>query len=150
MGVPASRTGNPKSRQKGQQDDKPVRVIGEGQISGNLCEDPELRYTATGRAVAKLRVAYTPRTKNDETGRWEDGETEFYNCDVWGQQAENCAEHLQRGDRVVAIGEWRERDWETREGEKRTSTEMTVRDVGPSLLFRGANVVRTRRSKDGE
>jgi single-strand DNA-binding protein len=121
--------------------------MGEGHISGNLTEDPSLRFTPTGRAVANLRLAYTPRVKDDDTGRWSDGETEFYSVTVWGTQGEHCAEHLQRGDRVVAVGRWSKRFWEDREGEQRESVELTAQDIGPSLLFRGAIVKRTDRNR---
>lgn len=125
--------------------DKPVS-LGEGHISGNLTQDPDLRFTPTGRAVVKLRVAYAQRVKNPVTGEWQDGEPQFYDIDVWGKQGENCAEALQRGDRIVACGEWFRRHWETREGEKRTSVSLTARDIGPSLLFKLAAVARWQRS----
>ncbi len=147
MSVPA-RTGNPAARQKAQAEDQQDRKdLGDGWLSGNLTADPELRYTPTGRAVCNLRVAYTPRIKDDDTGKWGNGDTVFYDVTVWGQASENCAETLQKGDRVVAGGQWYERTWETKEGEQRTVTEMTARDIGPSLLFLGAVIKRTRRGK---
>lgn len=147
MSVPTSRTGNPKARQKAQAAERQTEDMGEGHIMGNLTADPELRYTPTGRAVASCRVAYTPRSKDEGTGKWADGETEFYGITVWGQQGENCAEFLQRGDRVVAAGTWTKRFWEDKDGEERESIELTARDIGPSLLFKGATVTRTKRSK---
>jgi single-strand DNA-binding protein len=125
--------------------DKPIS-LGEGHVSGNLTQDPELRFTPTGRAVAKLRVAYSQRVKDPATGIWQDGEPQFFDVDVWGKQGENCAEALQRGDRIVACGEWFRRHWETREGEKRTSVSLTARDIGPSLLFKLAAVARWQKT----
>ncbi len=145
MSVPA-RTGNPKARQRDQARDQDDRKdLGDGWLSGNLTTDPELRYTPTGRAVCNLRVAHTPRVKDDDTGKWGDGDTVFYNVTVWGQACENCAETLRKGDRVVVGGQWYERTWETTEGEQRTSVEMTARDIGPSLLFLAAVIKRTKR-----
>lgn len=120
--------------------------LGEGHVSGNLTFDPELRFTPTGRAVCKLRVAYSQRVKDTATGQWHDGEPQFYDVDVWGKQGENCAEALQRGDRIVAIGEWYRRKWETREGEARTSITLTARDIGPSMLFKLAAVARWQKT----
>lgn len=125
--------------------DKPVSM-GEGHISGNLTADPELRFTPTGRAVAKLRVAYAPRIKDEATGQWVDGEAQYYDIDVWGRQGENCAEFLQRGDRIVAVGEWFRRNWQTREGENRASITLTARDIGPSMLFRAVSIRRNART----
>ena len=120
--------------------------LGEGHISGNLTQDPELRYTPTGRAVTKMRLAYSQRVKNPGTNRWEDGPPEYYDIDVWGKQGENCAEAFIRGDRVVAVGTWFRRSWTTRDGEQRTSVTLTARDIGPSCLFRQVSINRTRRS----
>lgn len=125
--------------------DKP-ESLGEGHVSGNLTQDPELRYTPTGRAVAKLRVAYSQRVKDPASGQWQDGEPQFYDIDVWGKQGENCAEALQRGDRIVACGEWFRRKWNTRDGEARTTISLTARDIGPSLLFKLAAVARWQRT----
>lgn len=125
--------------------DKPVS-LGEGHISGNLTQDPELRFTPTGRAVAKLRVAYSQRVKDPATGQWRDGEPMFYDVDVWGRQGENCAEALQRGDRIVAVGEWFRRHWTTRDGESRQSVTLTARDIGPSMLFKLAAVARWQKT----
>lgn len=122
------------------------KPLGEGHISGNLTADPELRFTPTGRAVAKLRVAYAPRVKDEANNRWIDGEVQYYDIDVWGKQGENCVEYLQRGDRIVAVGEWYMRNWETREGEARTSVTLTARDIGPSMLFRAVSVNRSGRT----
>lgn len=143
------------SRGKAEQDtggqqatQEPIQPVslGEGHVSGNLTQDPDIRFTPTGRAVAKLRVAYSPRIKDPATNTWRDGEPTFYDVDVWGKQGENCAEALQRGDRIVACGEWFRRTWETREGERRTSVSLTARDVGPSLLFKLAAVARWQKT----
>lgn len=149
MNAPITQTGNPEARQQGQRADHPTEDLGEGHVMGNLTDDPELRFTGTGRAVARLRVAYTPRVKDDASGRWKDGDTEFYDINAWGPQGERCAEHLQRGDRVVATGTWTKRKWEDREGKERESVELTARDIGPSLLFRGAAIVRERPGQGG-
>lgn len=141
------RTGSPKSRQKDQaKDEQRIEQLGDGWVSGNLAADPELRYTPTGRAVANLRLAHTPREKNDDTGRWEDGETVWYGVDVWGDQGERVAECLRNGDRVLVGGQFRTRTYTTRDGEERTADEITAREIGPSLLFADVTVKRTRRS----
>lgn len=146
MDVPTSTTERPKGEPGPKGDDRQPEDLGDGYIVGNLTEDPELRFTPTGRAVAKLRVAYTTRIKDPESNRWSDGETEFYTVTVWGQQGEHCAEHLQRGDRIVAAGSWVKRFWTDREDNERESVELTARDIGPSLLFRGAIVKRPDRN----
>ena len=115
-------------------------------IAGNLVDDPELRYTPTGQAVAKFRVASTPRFRDSSTGEWKDGDSLFLTCNVWRQAAENVAESLQRGMRVIVNGRLRQRSYETREGEKRTVYEVEVDDVGPSLRNASAKVVRSTRS----
>lgn len=144
MSVPISPTGNPDAREQGRTSDPQTEDLGEGHIMGNLTQDPELRYTPSGRAVTKLRVAWTPRLKNQSTGNYYDGPTEFYDIDVWGDQGERCAEQLLKGDRVVATGTWTRRTWKDREDNERQSYSLTARDIGPSLLFRGAAVDRTK------
>ena len=101
-------------------------------IVGNLVDDPELRFTPSGAAVAKFRVASTPRTFDQQTNEWKDGESLFLTCTVWRQAAENVAESLQRGMRVIVQGRLKQRSYETREGEKRTVYELEVDEVGPS------------------
>jgi single-strand DNA-binding protein len=118
-------------------------------IIGNLVADPELRYTPTGQAVATFRVASTPRRYNNQTGQWEDGEGLFLSCNVWRQAAENVAESLERGMRVLVSGRLRQRSYETREGEKRTVYEVEVDEVGPSLRYASAKVTRSTRSGSG-
>ncbi len=118
-------------------------------IAGNLVDDPELRYTQTGQAVAKFRVASTPRFRDNATGEWKDGDSLFLSCNVWRQAAENAAESLQRGMRVIVSGRLRQRSYETREGEKRTVYEVEVDDVGPSLRNASAKVTKSSRSGGG-
>src|SRR5271165_5083535 len=115
-------------------------------IIGNLVNDPELRYTPTGQAVATFRVASTPRYMDRTTNEWKDGDSLFLSCNVWRQAAENVAESLQRGMRVIVSGRLRQRAHETKEGEKRTVYEVEVDDVGPSLRNASAKVARAQRS----
>ncbi|SEF15027.1 single-stranded DNA-binding protein [Jiangella alba] len=118
-------------------------------VVGNLTDDPELRFTPSGAAVANFRVASTPRTFNRQTSTWEDGDPLFLSCSVWRQAAENAAESLQRGMRVVVTGRLKQRSYETREGEKRTVIELDVDEIGPSLRYATAKVTRTQRSGGG-
>ncbi len=115
-------------------------------IAGNLVEDPELRFTPAGQAVARFRVASTPRFRDNATGEWKDGDSLFLTCNVWRQAAENAAESLTRGMRVIVAGRLRQRSYETKEGEKRTVYEVEVDDVGPSLRNASAKVNRMARS----
>ena len=114
-------------------------------VVGNLTADPELRFTPSGAAVANFTVASTPRTFDRQTNEWKDGEALFLNCSVWRQAAENAAESLTRGMRVIVSGRLKARSYETREGEKRTVFEIDVTEVGPSLLRATATVNRTQR-----
>src|SRR5712691_9172380 len=119
-------------------------------IIGNLVDDPQLRYTPTGQAVASFRVASTPRFLDKNTNEWKDGDSLFLTCNVWRQAAENVAESLQRGMRVIVSGRLRQRSYETKEGEKRTVYEVEVDDVGPSLRNASAKVNRVARSGSGD
>src|SRR5215218_6333378 len=123
-------------------------MAGDTQITvvGNLVDDPELRFTPSGAAVANFRIASTPRTFDKQSNEWKDGEALFLSCSVWRQAAENVAESLQKGMRVVVQGNLRSRQYETREGEKRTVFEIQVDEVGPSLKYATAKVTRTQRS----
>src|ERR1700723_2026181 len=114
-------------------------------IVGNLVDDPQLRYTATGNAVANFRVASTPRFLDKATNEWKDGDSLFLTCNVWRQAAENVAESLQRGMRVIVTGRLKQRSYETKEGEKRTVFEVEVDDVGPSLRNASAKVTKAER-----
>jgi single-strand DNA-binding protein len=115
-------------------------------VIGNLTDDPELRFTPSGAAVAKFRVASTPRFLDRASGEWKDGEPLFLSCTVWRQAAENVAESLQRGARVIVSGRLRQRSYETREGEKRTVIELEVDEIGPSLRYATAKVQKMSRS----
>lgn len=118
-------------------------------VVGNLVDDPELRFTPSGAAVANFRIASTPRTFDRQTNEWKDGDALFLTCSVWRQAAENVAESLQRGMRVVVQGRLKSRQYETREGEKRTVFEIEVDEVGPSLKYATAKVTRTTRQGGG-
>lgn len=109
-------------------------------VIGNLVDDPELRYTPSGAAVAKFRIASTPRAFDKESNAWKDGEALFLTCSVWRQYAENVAESLSRGTRVIVQGRLKQRSYETREGEKRTVYELDVEEVGPALRFSTAKL----------
>ncbi len=118
-------------------------------VVGNLTADPELRFTPSGAAVANFTVASTPRNFDRQTNEWKDGEALFLNCSVWRQAAENAAESLQRGMRVIVSGRLKARSYETREGEKRTVFEIDVDEVGPSLKYATAKVTKTTRNSGG-
>ena len=118
-------------------------------VIGNLVDDPELRFTPSGAPVANFRIASTPRTFDRQTNEWKDGDTLFLACAVWRQAAENVAESLQRGMRVIVQGRLKSRQYETREGEKRTVFEIDVEEVGPSLRSASAKVTKTTRSGGG-
>ncbi|MFC4998610.1 single-stranded DNA-binding protein [Dactylosporangium cerinum] len=118
-------------------------------VIGNLTDDPELRFTPSGAAVAKFRVASTPRFMDKASNEWKDGEPLFLSCTVWRQAAENVAESLQRGARVIVSGRLKQRTYETREGEKRTVIELEVDEIGPSLRYATAKVQKMQRSGGG-
>src|SRR5688500_1042417 len=118
-------------------------------VVGNLVDDPELRFTPSGAAVANFRIASTPRTFDKQSNEWKDGDALFLSCSVWRQAAENVAESLQKGMRVVVQGRLKSRQYETREGEKRTVFEIDVDEVGPSLKYATAKVTRAQRSGGG-
>jgi single-strand DNA-binding protein len=118
-------------------------------IVGNLVEDPNLRFTASGQPVATFRIASTPRFLDKQSNEWKDGESLFLTCNVWRQAAENCAESLQRGMRVIVQGRLKQRSYETKEGEKRTVYEIEVDEVGPSLKNATAKVNKTQRQGGG-
>jgi single-strand DNA-binding protein len=115
-------------------------------IAGNLVDDPELRFTPAGQPVARFRVASTPRYLDKSTNEWKDGDSLFLTCNVWRQAAENVAESLTRGMRVIVSGRLRQRSYETKEGEKRTVYEIEADDVGPSLRNASAKVNKVARS----
>ncbi len=123
--------------------DTPITVV------GNLVADPELRFTPSGQPVATFRVASTPRVMDRATNEWKDGDSLFLTCNVWRQAAENAAESLTRGMRVIVTGRLKQRNYETKEGEKRTVYEVEVDDVGPSLRNASAKVNRVSRGDSG-
>ena len=116
---------------------------------GNLVDDPELRFTPSGAAVAKFRVASTPRYLDKQVKEWKDGERLFLQCQIWRQAAENVAESLTKGMRVILSGRLKQRSYETKEGEKRTVFEVEVDEVGPSLRNATAKVTKAQRSAGG-
>ena len=118
-------------------------------LIGNLTDDPELRFTPSGAAVAKFRIASTPRYLDRQSGEWKDGEALFLTCNVWRQAAENVAESLQRGARVIVSGRLKQRTYETKEGEKRTVFEVEVDEIGPSLRYATTKVQKMSRSSGG-
>jgi single-strand DNA-binding protein len=119
--------------------DTPITIV------GNLVADPDLKFTPNGVPVATFRVASTPRIRDNNTGEWKDGDSLFMTCNAWRQMAENVAETLQRGMRVIVTGRLRQRNYETQAGEKRTVYEIEVDDIGPSLLRASAKVTRATR-----
>jgi single-strand DNA-binding protein len=118
-------------------------------VVGNLTADPELRFTPAGAAVANFTVASTPRTYDRQSGEWKDGEALFLRCSIWREAAENVAESLTRGSRVIVSGRLKQRSFETREGEKRTVVEVEVDEIGPSLRYATAKVNKASRSGAG-
>jgi single-strand DNA-binding protein len=125
------------------QGDIPVTIV------GNLTNDPELRFTPSGAAVASFTVASSTRVLDKQTNEWKDGDTTFLRCNVWRQYAENVAESLQRGMRVIVNGRLKQRSYETKEGEKRTVYEVEVDDVGPALRYATAKVTKVSRGGPG-
>ncbi|MEX3611415.1 single-stranded DNA-binding protein [Rothia sp. LK2588] len=115
-------------------------------VVGNLTGDPELRFTPNGAAVANFTIASTPRNFDRASGEWKEGETLFLRASVWREAAENVAETLRKGMRVIAQGRLKSRSYETKEGERRTSMELEIDEIGPSLRFASANVNRNQRS----
>jgi single-strand DNA-binding protein len=117
-------------------------------VIGNLTNDPELRFTPSGSAVSNFTIASTPRSFDRQSNEWKDGETLFLRCSVWREAAENVAETLTKGMRVIAQGRLKSRSYETKEGEKRTVIELEVDELGPSLKYANAKVNRTARAAD--
>lgn len=118
-------------------------------VVGNLVDDPELRFTPSGAAVANFRIASTPRTFDRQSNEWKDGDALFLSCSVWRQAAENVAESLQKGMRVVVQGRLKQRSYDDRDGNKRTVVELEVEEVGPSLKYATAKVTRASRGSGG-
>ena len=118
-------------------------------VVGNLTADPELRFTASGAAVANFTIASTPRTFDRASNEWKDGEALFLRCNIWRQPAENVAESLTKGSRVIVTGRLKQRSFDTKEGEKRTVIELEVDEIGPSLRYATAKVNRAARGEGG-
>ena len=118
-------------------------------LVGNLTDDPELRFTAQGAAVANFRIAVSKRIRDPQTNEWKDGDTSFFRINVWRQLAENVAESLTRGTRVIVTGTLKMRQWETQEGEKRSVVEVEATEVGPSLKWATAKIEKASRSNQG-
>lgn len=118
-------------------------------VIGNLTADPELRFTPAGAAVANFTVASTPRTFDRQSNEWKDGDALFMRCNIWREAAENVAESLTRGSRVIVTGRLKQRSYETREGEKRTVIELEVDEIGPSLKYSTAKLTKTSRGSNG-
>jgi len=118
-------------------------------VVGNLTADPDLRFTPSGAAVANFTVASTPRVYDRQSGEWKDGDALFLRCNIWREAAENVAESLTRGSRVIVTGRLRQRSFETREGEKRTVVEVEVDEIGPSLKYATAKVNKASRGGGG-
>ena len=118
-------------------------------VIGNITGDPELRFTPSGAAVANFTVASTPRTFDRQSNEWKDGETLFMRCSIWRDAAENVAESLHRGTRVLVSGRLKSRSYETKEGEKRTVVELEVDEIGPSLRYATAKVNKAQRGSGG-
>ncbi|MEE2060230.1 MULTISPECIES: single-stranded DNA-binding protein [Rhodococcus] len=118
-------------------------------VVGNLTADPELRFTPSGAAVANFTVASTPRMFDRQSNEWKDGEALFLRCNIWREAAENVAESLTRGSRVIVQGRLKQRSYETREGEKRTVVELEVDEIGPSLRYATAKVTKAGRGGGG-
>jgi len=119
-------------------------------LVGNLTDDPELRFTAQGAAVANFRIAVSKRIRDPQTNEWKDGDTSFFRVNVWRQLAENVAESLTRGTRVIVTGTLKMRQWETQEGEKRSVVEVEATEVGPSLKWATAKMEKTSRQSGGQ
>ena len=126
------------------QGDTPITIV------GNLVADPELRFIPNGAAVTNFRVATTPRAYNRDTNQWEDGDAVFLTCNAWRDMAENIAESLTKGMRVIVTGNLKQRSYQTKEGEQRTVYEIDVHDVGPSLKYATATVNRADRQGNGQ
>lgn len=119
--------------------------LDDGYVCGNVTKEPSVRFTDRGSAICSLRLADTPRIKDDDSGEWKDGETSYYDVSVFGKQAENAAEAFTKGDRILAIGRWQRQTWQDGDGNTRSKKVLQAREIGPSLLFKAAKIARTRR-----
>jgi single-strand DNA-binding protein len=123
-----------------------TRTLGQGSLAGTLTADPELRFSGGGKALVKVRVAVAERRQDRATGKWINGEAEFFDVTVWGKQGEYVVEALRKGDRVVVVGDWQESTWLGKDELVHTTRSLKARDIGPSLLFRQ---VRVHRNQEG-
>lgn len=121
-----------------------TRVLDVGSIAGTLCADPQMRFSQNGKAIVRIRVAVSKRTQDPDTGQWSNDPAQFHDLTVWGKQGENVMECLRKGDRVVANGMWQETVWTGNDNEEHTTRALSVRDIGPSLMFRAARPVRNQ------
>jgi single stranded DNA-binding protein len=121
-----------------------TKLIGSGSLSGTLCADPEMRFTQTGKALTKLRVAVSRRVQDPDTKKWSDGPAEYTDVTVWGGQAERCMEALRRGDRIVVSGMWQEDTWLGRDEQWHSKRSLKAADIGPSLMFKQVTVHRPK------
>jgi single-strand DNA-binding protein len=119
-----------------------TRTLGQGAMAGTLTADPELRFSQGGKALVKVRLAVSERRQDRSTGKWTNGEAEFFDVTVWGKQGEYVVECLRKGDRVVVVGDWQESTWLGKDEIEHTTKSLKARDIGPSLLFRQVRVVR--------
>lgn len=124
-----------------------VKELGAGSLAGNLTKDPEMRWTPSGIPVCTLRVATAERVKDTRTGEWHEGPTEYFTVECWRMLAENATEHLRKGHRIIAEGEWKSATWTDKEGTPQERVFLAARELGPSMLFAGARVL--ERSKEG-
>lgn len=124
------------------------RALGPGWVVGGLCDDPMLRYTGTGKSLARCRLAVSERKRDEVSGQWVEGEVKYVDVTVWGRQAEHVAEHLRKGDRVIAAGYWNEEKWLGQDGQWHESRTLTARDMGPSLMWKPARVIRGKEGSE--
>lgn len=144
----------PTARSRDQQQDSAPRTtytdLGDGAISGNLTRDPELRFVPDGRAVCTLRVAETERVFDQQSQKWGDGATSFYDVTVWGDQATNVTDVLGKGDRIAAVGKWQRQEWTKDDDTPGSKVVLVARDIGPSLLFKRAWIEGSERQEGSQ
>lgn len=129
------------AKKQAQTSKQQVKHLGPGSLAGNLTRDPELRFTTNGLPVTTLRVAVAERVKDPATGAWTEGPTEYFTVECWRGLAENVVENLRKGHRIIAEGEWTSTAWEDKNGDPQEKIFLAARELGPSLLFRGARVL---------
>lgn len=127
------------------QNNSTVKDLGPGSLAGNLTKDPELRFTPSGVAVAQMRVAVADRRKDDRTGQWTEAPTEYFTVQAWRGLAENCAEHLVKGCRIIAEGSWKSDHWTDKDGQDQERVYLAATEVGASLLFTGVRILEPER-----